>query len=103
MNGTNGIQKENPKYLYELVTSQLDIENEKVLTSGIRAYKKEYKRNVNISQSIKREVHISENYSIIKDISTNKEIVEKIIDYLYALNVCPIHLKDIVEDFLQSY
>lgn len=94
-----GINENKSQYLYEIITNQINIENKTISTSGIKAYKEGYENSPekNLSENF-----ITENYSIIRDISTNRARVEKIISYLHSFNVCPMHLKDIVEDFLQA-
>lgn len=94
-----GIYENKSQYLYEVITNQINIENKTISTSGIKVYKKGYenKSDKNLSDNF-----ITENYSIIRDISTNRARVENLISYLHSFNVCPMHLKDIVEDFLQA-
>lgn len=71
-------------YQYQLTTSNLIVDVEENLTHGIRASNES-------GESVK-----------IPDISANKSEVEKLVSLCNELQLDPIHLEDIVEDFLYT-
>lgn len=46
---------------------------------------------------------ISYNNTVIKDVSTNKSKVEKLITLCNELDLSPMHIYDVVEDFLVDF